>query len=502
MFTLTRQRGIEFSFIVIAISLFIKLLCIGSNDLLAEEAYYWNYSVHLDIGYLDHPPMVAVLIKLFTTLFGNNEFGVRIASIVCWLATALFSFKLTHLIRPGAGKYAVMLLAILPFFFLHSLVITPDLPLIVCWAASLYYLYRAQVLDNKISWYAAGIWLGLGVLSKYSILLLGPAALLYLIWLPHARKMFLKKEPYACVLLMILFFTPVIYWNATHDWASFVFQSTRRLEETSSFSFHHLLGLLIVFLTPLGLLGFITLFRHNKPESYWLDIKTKRFLQIYTLVPLAVFSLFSLRHEIKFNWIGPCMLAVIPWLAILIDKTKSSLRTGWLITSIILLLGYSFMILCIIFGRPERINQQLFSKYIAWSDLTRQVHAIAVDVESNMHTTPFIVPMDVYNIASELAFYQAKLLEHGEIHKIYTPIGGDLFGRNSLMYRYWSQGKVAAGNVLILIDENPVKFEEPQVSARVIAKSETKALWSHSQGVGMKIRPYYYKVVQLKEVGG
>lgn len=500
MHTSTHQRGVEFFFIIIALSLLIKLLCIGSNDLLAEEAYYWNYSAHLDIGYLDHPPMVAVLIKCGTTLFGINEFGVRIASIFCWLATAFFSFKLTELLKPGAGKYSIMLLAILPFFFLHSLIITPDLPLIVCWAASLYYLYQAQVLEHQKAWYGAGIWLGLGVLSKYSILLLGPAALLYLIWLPHARKMFFKKEPYACVLLMLVLFTPVIYWNATHHWASFLFQSTRRLEEASSFSFHHLLGLFVVFLTPLGVFGFIKLFKKNQTENLLIDIKTKRFLQIYAILPLAVFSLFSFSHEIKFNWIGPCMLAIVPWLAVLIDDNKGSLRTGWLITSIILLLGYGLMIVCIVFGVPERFNQRVFSKYISWSGLTRQVHAIAVDVETTMHASPLIVPMDVYNIASELAFYQAKFLAQKKILNAYTPIGSDVFGHNSLMYRYWSAGKDVPNQLLILIDENPLKFEAPEVRARTIAKSETKAIWSHSQGAGVKIRPYYYKVVEIKGV--
>jgi dolichol-phosphate mannosyltransferase len=49
-------------------------------ELLPEEAYYWNYSRHLDIGYLDHPPMVAWLIRLGTMVFGQNEFGVRIGT--------------------------------------------------------------------------------------------------------------------------------------------------------------------------------------------------------------------------------------------------------------------------------------------------------------------------------------------------------------------------------------------------------------------------------------
>lgn len=85
-------------------------------NLLVEEAYYWNYSNHLDFSFLDHPPMVALLIKLGTLIFGVNEFGVRVATIFCLILTGYFSFKLTSLIRKDAGWYAIVLLSILPFF--------------------------------------------------------------------------------------------------------------------------------------------------------------------------------------------------------------------------------------------------------------------------------------------------------------------------------------------------------------------------------------------------
>ena len=105
--------------LIVGISLLIHLVCMISADLLVEEAYYWNYAQHLDFSYLDHPPMVALLIKFSTSIFGTNELGVRITSLICWLLTALFSYKLTRLINRNAAIYAVMLLAILPFFF-HS----------------------------------------------------------------------------------------------------------------------------------------------------------------------------------------------------------------------------------------------------------------------------------------------------------------------------------------------------------------------------------------------
>ena len=248
--TLSIQKDLQatqYIFLIIGLSLLIHMVCITSTVLLAEEAYYWNYAQHLDFSYLDHPPMVALLIKLSTSVFGTHEFGVRAISLVCWMVMAFFSYKLTQLINQGAGPYVLMLLAILPFFFIHSLVITPDVPLIVCWSASLYCLYRGLILNESNYWYGTGIWLGLGMLSKYTISLLGMATLFYMIANPMARLWFRRKEPYLCALIAALIFTPVIYWNATHQWVSFVFQSSRRFASTPSFHLHYLFGLSLLF---------------------------------------------------------------------------------------------------------------------------------------------------------------------------------------------------------------------------------------------------------------
>lgn len=104
-------------FVILFSFLFLlRILFILKANLLVEEAYYWNYSNHLDFSFLDHPPMVALLIKLGILIFNVTEWGVRFATIPCWLFTSYYSYKLTVLIRKEAGLYAIMLLAILPFF--------------------------------------------------------------------------------------------------------------------------------------------------------------------------------------------------------------------------------------------------------------------------------------------------------------------------------------------------------------------------------------------------
>jgi hypothetical protein len=488
--------------LIIGISLLLRLVFIGHSNLLVEEAYYWNYAQHLDFGYLDHPPMVAVLIKLTTSIFGTDEFSVRFASLLCWLLTAFFSFKLTNLLARGAGLYAVMLLAILPFFFLHSLVITPDQPLNACWSATLYCLYRALLLNESKYWYGAGLWLGLGLLSKYTIVLLGPATLLYLCLTPTARSWFARKEPYIGALIAALLFTPVIYWNATHEWVSFLFQSTRRLESTFSFSLHQLIGLLVLFLMPPGILGLWQLLKKNASNTVSIETKTKRFLQVFTLVPLIFFGVFSLSHGIKFNWIGPGLLAIIPWLAMLIkqikDTRKVTLVVSWLITAALLLIFYSGMMFVIIFGTPDIVYKKLFLKYIAWDDLTQQVHTVASHIEIEKNTHPIIVPLDLYNIGSELSFYQAKFMAHGDTHISYPIIGRQLFGADSLMYRYWSPNTSLANKTLIIISNDLNDFNNARLKQQVIEKSPLQTLWSHSPMRGAKINPYYYQVVQMK----
>src|SRR5271156_6626777 len=81
---------------VVALAVALRLIYAWRVELFPEESYYWNYAQHLDIGYLDHPPMVAWLIKLGTLVFGDTEFGIRLGGIACTVVTALFSYRLTR----------------------------------------------------------------------------------------------------------------------------------------------------------------------------------------------------------------------------------------------------------------------------------------------------------------------------------------------------------------------------------------------------------------------
>ena len=81
--------------IVILGWLIINLLNAFFTQLYTDEAYYWVFSNHLAFGYFDHPPMIAVIIKLGYFIF-QNEFGVRLFSIILTSFSFWIIYKLSE----------------------------------------------------------------------------------------------------------------------------------------------------------------------------------------------------------------------------------------------------------------------------------------------------------------------------------------------------------------------------------------------------------------------
>ncbi|MEP6840513.1 MAG: glycosyltransferase family 39 protein, partial [Bradyrhizobium sp.] len=63
----------------------LRLVAAAFTPITFDEAYYWMWSKHLAGGYYDHPPMVALVIRLGTMIEGDTELGVRLVSILLGL---------------------------------------------------------------------------------------------------------------------------------------------------------------------------------------------------------------------------------------------------------------------------------------------------------------------------------------------------------------------------------------------------------------------------------
>ena len=486
-----------FAIAIIACSIVLRLLYAGLVELLPEETYYWNYSQHLDLGYLDHPPMVAWLIRLGTMVFGQTEFGVRAGALCCGVITSVFIYRLArNLFGEACALAAVVLAQTLPFFFLAGLLMTPDAPLTAAWAASLYYLERALIEQHPQAWWRAGVCLGLGMISKYSIALLAPVALTFMLWDPKSRHWWRQSQPYTAALLALAVFSPVIIWNAQHDWASFAFQTSRRLAEAPQFALHKLIASALVLLTPTGVLAIaVALLPGNGGSNGVSDAaRRRRWMALAILMPLSVFVAFSLRHEVKLDWTGALWTAALPALGCSVIVTGSAagragawLRAAWTPTIAAMLLIYGAGLCYLVLGLPGvGYGKHIELVPIGWRDLTRHVIDTADGFRKKTGADVLIVGMDRYAIASEVAFYGRQ-----QMHSPLETMNSYLFDGMSLMYGRWTPPQLQQHRDLLLVAFSAGELQGPLIESHVerLGPIEEAALMRN----GKLVRHYYHR---------
>ena len=472
----------------------LRLVYLGPAELFPEEAYYWNYAKHMDFGYLDHPPMVAWLIGAGTWLFGNNEFGVRIGAWLCWLVTAFFTFRITrNLFDETTAWCALLLVSALPFFFGVAFMITPDSPLTASWAAALFFLERALVAQQRGAWLGVGIAVGLGMLSKYSIGLVGLAAGLFLLVDASSRRWFLRWEPYAATLLAFALFSPVILWNAQHDWASFSYPGAQRMAANPRFSTDVLILSIASVLTPTGFAGLL-IFASLKNAAAAVRARQILFMTVFTAAPFAVFAFFSLRHVIKLWWTGPIFLAALPALALGLWQVRQRasdrwVRASWLPTVMICALAYGVFFHYLALGLPGiGYSTQMSLLPVGWRELARQVDLVEKGVEDEMKMKPLVVGTDRNFISSELAFY-----DKDESPGFLNTAGINLFGKKALMYEFWFPAKEQTGKAIVL-----VAFNENDLTRKAVDRHSERlgpVVRGDLARDGKFIRYYFYRVV-------
>lgn len=501
----------------------LRICYLGILEATPQEAYYWNYSIRLAPGYLDHPPMVAVLIWIGEWLFGHSEFGLRFASYLCGLALLSFVYLFSRRLADQAtALVATTLAALLPYYFFGSgLLITPDAPLAVAWIMCLYFFHRVLVGGEKRAWYGVGISLGLGMLSKYTIALLGPAALCYILLDRKSRHWFFRPEPYLAITLSVAIFSPVIFWNATHDWASFRFQTQDRFLDIPEFSLHILFENIIAIVTPLPLLVLPLLFSKQwRKERSTSDAqaqeanRNRMFVACFVLLPLAVFVWNSLTNEPRANWTGPIWLALLPTMAWTIVQA-GELRWSWLSTLlrksatpvlIGILVFYTFTLHYLTLGIPGVEYPRGIARLLGWPQAAKQLAVIQQEIIHESGKAPVIVGLDSYFMASKFSFYGTPEYLGTDCQKMpgasSTPslraTGHHLLGDKSLMFSYWDPPAAFRGRSMILVSRSPQDLDDTRV-ARFFGhlSPETQPLLLVKHGFGSPdstINQYYYRI--------
>ncbi len=399
-----------------------------------QEAYYWYYSLHPDFSYFDHPPVAAYSIWLGTHLFGNNFFGVKFMAVI-WSALTMFVLFKTakdfseNFAENSGAKYAASLSVILYgltiFGHLYSVTLVPDTPLLFFWILTVYFIQKLLITRNRVYWLASGISLGFGLLSKYTAIVLLGSVFFFFLFSPKYRKELLTFYPYLATLLAFAVFSPVIYWNSQHEWASFLFQSVNRAKHDThpvqtKYTIQLFLSQLFM-LTPLIFAYFV--------KSISKLVRKIKFYEQYLLlffsaiVIIAGFTLVSLTSLVKMNWLLPGYLTLLIISAVLFyDKflfPSKLTKAGYAFSLLLIALAYLLMLV-------PNIPLGEGNTWSGWEDAAQKIKKIQEEKGGSEKCFLFA---NSYKSASLLKFYLRD-----DNQETYS---ANIFGEAGLQFDIW-----------------------------------------------------------------
>lgn len=415
---------------LVLLSAGLHVLYAGWVGLTPQEAYYWQWSRHLDLSYFDHPPLAAWTIRAMTEVFGTSARSIRLAAALHSSLFALFLFLAGR--RLFGGRTALLALAAMlatPLFGLGQTVITPDGPLLAGWAAAFYFTVRALDEERGPWLLAAGAAAGLACLGKYPGFLLFPLVLAALLADPRGRRLLGTPWPWLGVLLAAALFSPVVLWNLRHDWASIGFQTRGRTGQVTGLHPHltgRFLGLQALAASPV--LFVAMLMASAGAARRWRD-PAFRACALFSAPVLLLLLLVSPFHWVKMNWGAPAYPAALLAAAAFWRERPGRWRGLGVAALAVALAGSAYMHLVPVWpALPFPARDETTS---GWTELAARVEA----ERRRLGGDPFVAGCD-YKTASELAFHLPGRPETQS---------ASAFGEPGLQYGYWLDRVPLAG---------------------------------------------------------
>jgi 4-amino-4-deoxy-L-arabinose transferase-like glycosyltransferase len=308
-------------FIIGAITaLRLVALHFSAANLGPDEAQYWVWAQSPAFGYFSKPPLIAWIIAATTSLCGDGEACVRLASPLLHGATALALFLVARTLYDARiGLLSAFAYLTLPGVSLSAGLITTDVPLLFFWALALLALVNGMTKPGFTAAILLGVSVGLGLLAKYAMIYFVLSAAMAAVVLPKVRRFLLSWWGALAGLLAAAILAPNVMWNVTNGLATLRHTAANADLGGTLFNVRALANFLLGQVGVFGPIFFVVfaigLFRIGQsreagPESQ--DEEAARLLVCFTLPTLAIVSVIAFVSRAHANWAAPAYVAATP----------------------------------------------------------------------------------------------------------------------------------------------------------------------------------------------
>jgi hypothetical protein len=282
---------------VVIIWLAVNMISACLTQLYSDEAYYALFANQLDLGYFDHPPMIALMIRIGLFFF-RNELGVRLLSVIAVSAALFFTYRLADVNKP-----VLFLAAIFSIFGLNILgfIALPDSPLLLFTVLFFLAYKRFLLRESMLNSILLGFVMAALLYSKYHGILI----LLFTV-LSNVKLLRSKKFWYATI-FGILLFTPHLIWQYRNDFISISYHFFERSASHYKFSFtyEYFLGQVLYYGPFSAIFMFFAAIKFRQSNLFEKAL-------LWNLWGIIVFFLLSsLKGRVEVNWTFPIIIPLL-----------------------------------------------------------------------------------------------------------------------------------------------------------------------------------------------
>jgi 4-amino-4-deoxy-L-arabinose transferase-like glycosyltransferase len=286
-----RIRPLHFA----AFLLLLNLVQVAFTELTSDEGYYWFYSRSLEWGYAEHPPLIAVMVRIGYALF-PNELGVRLVNVILNALGVLLLFRLVPRREPKKDAHIYLMVLSLPLLNYLAFLIFPDGPLLFFLVCFLIGYRRFLAKEDLPALLLMGFSTALMLYSKYhGILVVGFTVLSNL-------KLLRSPKFWLSMLLALVLFLPHLAWEYTHQFPTFQYQLEDRAAPISTAHLFEYISQQLLAIGP----GLIFI-----PFVYRTHDRFERALQLICIGTFGFFLFTALKMFVHFHWTSITVFPVL-----------------------------------------------------------------------------------------------------------------------------------------------------------------------------------------------